>query len=347
MAFSANQLMIVSDNDLRTVFINVLTGTIASEAVTPTNYSVGIYATMLPALVWGGASPRFPGVSGDHLVIVDGSLTPIASLDVYPISTFVNNHTYPVASDFSHTFYMGHSGFGVINPPVTNVPASIRSISDAGVVGGTTWTLPHITLNGLAVNRAGTRAYYAEDSQSAYGTNPTKSPVHVFDISGAGSALPDLVAGGGPGIVGIVMQILPGTGDLLIAVQPDRAVDSWEVRRISVTTGATLTTYPVGAMNGIDVGIAVDLTNQVTFWTWTTPDPSLTTCTFTQFEVSSGLILRQLVMPMATAPNQAGKVPAGTFAGFFAQTVAPPPSIPPSPPATGVGCVLADPAAIV
>ena len=230
-------------------------------------------AMLLPSKTWGAFVGNFSIGQSDKLRIVDQYFNRTAdAVDVFPIADFDNNHAYYLSSNWADTFYVGKSGFSPLDPEINNVFAAIRQVSSAGVVGGTTWTLPHVTMAGFAVNLAGTVAYYIEDSESLYGTRPNLSPIHRFDLVN-NVALSDLVVGAeGPAAWGTGIWVHPTTGHLFLTYQADRDVEAWTLRRYHPTTGVLLGEYTIPSdvdnAQNIDPLVGLDISNPNRVWTW-------------------------------------------------------------------------------
>ena len=95
------------------------------------------------------------------------------------------------------------------------------------------------------------------------------------------------------------LLVLPGTNSLILIVQPDHTIDAYEGRRYDLTTGALLTTYPLGAGvdNGSQARLMLDLGLLTSFWVRTFPTEDGSTSTNWHFDIASGATIAPTPYP--------------------------------------------------
>lgn len=293
---------------------------------------------------------------GTHLI---GSLKPASSTLLDKVQIFDANFTSigtpapfssvnwdvfsPMASDFASTFYVSHVQF------VTN-PAQVTTVSKAGVIGATTWTLDTIRMSSMGVSFDNTILYYGDSTNGG--------PIRRWDLVG-NAALGVLVdQGANIGKWGDDLILVPGTSSFIILYQPDVGTQDFEVRRYT-TDGVLLSSYALvfDANSASPTRLSLDLGNLTTaFWVRTFQDPSGDTSTFNKIRFSDGSVLKTFTIPTSSVtPGQApGSCPFFAWSAADSTPVSPPivippPSFPPviggpiPPPAGSSGDVVADP----
>lgn len=198
-----------------------------------------------------------------------------------------------IKSDRTGTFY--------VITKLNNIdPQTVHTISKAGVVGGTTWTLPADSANAkvFAVTRDGATLYY--------GTGATNTAIHAYDLNGS-APLADLHAG-------FANEHLAGTGDgyvdeagNILFAYADVAHPGGQVRRFDAA-GTVLDTYNLAHTNfaifdhfclGIGTGLAQD------FWAWA-------------FYAASNHLsaVQQVILDDASVPTFLDAIPVGHTSGL-------------------------------
>ncbi len=126
-------------------------------------------------------------------------------------------------------------------------PATLGSLSSAGVVSGTTWTLPADSTNceAMAVNDAATIVYYAE-------TVGGHCKIHRYDLIGL-APLADLIDFGATTSAGRDLFVLP-SGNLLI---PYRTGSTTFSAAIVTPAGSVSRTDAIGTNSGSDARFAL------------------------------------------------------------------------------------------
>jgi hypothetical protein len=185
----------------------------------------------------------------------------------------------PVSCDQNGTFYVARA------PNVFRAfPTTIGTITTAGVVGGTTWTLPADgdNLSSMAVARDGSILYYGQPQAFS------NSAIHRYDLVND-VPLSDLTASAGFGTaVGRDMKIL-ADGTLLVVFCNDIFTSNWVVKRYD-TSGTLLNTYTFAASPGSSPRIAIAPDDPDSFWLMSFVDAE--TSRFTRFDVTTAAVIR-------------------------------------------------------
>ncbi len=212
-----------------------------------------------------------------NFYVYDANLALLATIPAQANQSSIS----PVRGDAAHTYY------------VPQLDRTLITISDTGVVGGTTWTLPansdHMTCG--APNRGGTKYYYGS-------TNENPAVCHVYDL-GAHAALPDLfLDGAGTTQVGRDILIL-ATGDLLIVIEDSRGPNVWHVR-LYHTDGTLVRSDLVHSPTSTAPRIALGLDDPQSYWVMEFPTDLVDVSRFRQIRVSDGASLTTFDMQNST-----------------------------------------------
>lgn len=160
--------------------------------------------------------------------------------------------------------------------------ATVRTISDAGVIGGTTWVLGtnSRSLKGLATNPAATVAYYYQAANSA---------VHRWDLA-LDIAMADLVAdvaGYGSQKDGICVL---ADGTILVSYIDQSNPRNDEVRAYD-DAGTLLNTHTLPTGSSLD-RCATATDDPTSFWVWSFPNSS--TARFERLRTTDFVVLETL-----------------------------------------------------
>lgn len=235
--------------------------------------------------------------------------------------------THGITSDYASTFYVTLAG----------VPATMKTVTPSGTVGGTVYTLGHGGISGSAVSPNGGILYYGEDVVGA--------PIHRWNITG-NVAMSDLIPSTGIRQIADNMICLPlgaRAGDVMIAVTENIATDIWKIERWT-SAGVLAQTYPLPTTSDADgtetIQLSVDLRYPNTFWVRTFPTSDGNTTVMTMYSLN-GTILQQFTtvtnpadpntvapscpsigwsQPLTPAPPEGPfipDVPAETFVGIY------------------------------
>lgn len=197
----------------------------------------------------------------------------------------------PVATDGTLFYVVGRTGAA---------GSVVHTINQAGVVGGTSWTLPDPSSRNIAsmgVNTAATLLYWTEN---AGGTG-----LHVFDLIG-NTALSDLVAGVSLRSWGNDI-VFDAAGNLVVII--DTAPNTsppvpWVARRYS-PAGTLLNTYALGssvasnaprmamALDGLSIWVNIEIS----------PAPTFGTFQITNYRLSDGVVLHQWTVVKKESDN--------------------------------------------
>ena len=209
------------------------------------DYPAGEHADTVPT----GEICCVNGEAGTEVAVLSGQLVEIGTEDVSP------RLIRGIKSDKDATFYVMHENAGLSDE------IQVFTIDTAGVVGGTTWTLPadSIGANHFAVNRAGTILYY--------GSTINNAPIHAYDLTND-LPLSDLTAsvgeklwGGGDGFVGVDGTIYFGyTANSGTGATP-------KVRRFN-TNGTVNTTYTIASGDLVFMNHFAPDPDDTHFWVW-------------------------------------------------------------------------------
>lgn len=229
--------------------------------------------------------PILSGELGDttvQAILVDDPSN-AAVVNLYDMTTFAllsaitlpssggETGTGAIRSNNGTNFYVGRKKTG---------GAIVRKISDAGVVSGTTWTLPanSTPLWTMALDTDETVLYYVK-------TAGTPQAVRAYDLVN-NIALPDLVPAQTPFNVTQDMIVLKD-GTVLIGYHES---GDYQVRRYAAT-GTLLNTYDFGDVFAAGT-LAYRMTrapdDPVSFWVWTVPPAPPIVATYTRVKVSDG-----------------------------------------------------------
>jgi hypothetical protein len=242
-----------------------------------------------------------------------GITTHITSIPIYNPSLSLRGTAVPftpssawsvrqgMTSDYVSTFYAS----------VPNgVNTDVRSFSDTGVTGGTTW---HIT-NGapliLCLSEDGSTFFYSTYNLGA-------QAISKWNL-GSDTAGGTLIAGVAGTDWGQDMLRLPGTNQFIIIAQTAGPV--FTVRRYD-ESGTLLKSYVLTGITheASPTRLAIDLASSSVFWARTFNDITSATTKFWQFDVASGALLDSFTIP--TDSGSPSEVPFSC--PFFAWSGAP------------------------
>jgi len=270
-------------------------------------FPAGETACMLPS----GMSLWEDGSDLEHLYLYDATLTLLAS------PAWSRDSDAPaISSNGADTFYVADS---------RSLGAQIRTVSDAGVMGPTTWTVPEHNVYALSISPDETIAYYRT---AALGDGPLQryNLTTSTPMSDLAAAIPGARAAG---------ELLTlGDGTTLVGYR----VTGTDYVTHYAADGSTLQTI---AMPGADMQInrLTLALNAASFWVWlwgTGPNSGIDT--FVQIRVSDGVTLETVTSPqyasgVFTGPITSLDVPFGhPLSCPFVPP--PPPGLPPYGPPT-------------
>lgn len=184
--------------------------------------------------------------------------------------------------------------------------ATVYFISDAGVVSGTTYSLPANSRNirNMTPNLAGTVLYY-----SALGDNV----IYAYDLPGA-AALPNLVAAAAGFISGKDGVTLDDNTYLFMYKDTTTSPRDDRIRRYN-SAGVLQNTYSVPTSENLD-RINVDIDNDY-FWYWTfATSGSDTVCRLRKILVADGSVAVTFDVPMFSAGINQGEVASDDMSRF-------------------------------
>jgi hypothetical protein len=279
--------------------------------------------TTVAAQDWGGVLPGIGMALGQES---PGS----AHVFLYDLS-FTLAHTVTLAStmqgltsDYVNTYYCTLNNGG-------SAP-TVKSVTSAGTIGGTTWTITNVAVSGTAVSPGAGILYFGDASNGA---------IHRWNLS-TNLVMTDLVGGTSSRFIADNMICLPlgdRAGDILMPAQTNKATDVWQIERYTAA-GALAQSYPLPTTSDADgnetIQIAVDLQYPNTFWvrTFTTSDGNTTVVT--QYSLN-GTQLQQFTLLTTSDPNTVA--PCCPIFGWSQVLVPPPPGPPfnpqPLPPVVG------------
>ncbi len=304
--FASGQICVPSDTIPTRGVLIALPSNVVTAAFTATSNN------------WGGVIPAssqfgFHGAGADtNAYIYDFSFNLLHTVAALPGTVML--------SDYASKYYLFHNGS----------PATIKTISTAGVVGGTTFSLTGTTgVASAAVNNAGTIAYFAESA--------TAGAIKRWDLSGNAS-LGTLVPGRAGSAWGISAICLPNgdrAGDILFPVTLDEGdigsgTSAWQIERYT-PSGQLVQVYPLptpSAATGNVIILSVDLTYPNTFWVRTFPDAVSTT--FMMFSLNGNLVLPAFTL-LSDETNPAAVPVSCPMFGFSEVLTPAPPSGPFAP----------------
>lgn len=202
----------------------------------------------------------------------------------------------PITNDRDETFYFAQVDDNVVNDTV------LTTITKAGVVGGTTWTLP----DSLGT---GTIALSVDKSIVYYGRQGSfTARILAYNIN-TSTALPNLFTGTPEVRLGRDMYVL-GDDTILALFRPAVAFpDTCEIRRYD-PSGVLLQTYPIGdSVTGIassPARFAVD-PDELSLWVMSFV-PTQTVSLFQNIRLSDGALLSSFSLPNTKLGDALGRV---------------------------------------
>ena len=236
-----------------------------------------------------------------------GSGTHITSIPIYNPSLSVRGTAIPftpsgfwqkrcgVTSDDVSTFYASSND--------ATFTALVRSFSDTGTTGGTTWHLDSGGGGGpvsLALSEDGSQFFYAKYASDA-------APIKKWNL-GSDTTGGTLVAGVAGTSFGQDLLRLPGTNHLIVIATTAGPV--FTVRKYDGTSGTLLMSY---ALTGVTheaspQRLSIDLGSDGSFWVRTFNDISSATTKFWQFNSSTGSLTASFTINTSSNVGS-GKVP--------------------------------------
>jgi hypothetical protein len=246
-----------------------------------------------------------PGVDVASISVFDPDDTLVAAIPVAPLTPVA----WPEWHEFSPIRSNGLDTFYVLGLPRINTELPILyTVSDGGVLGGTTWTLP-ASANGGACAMAPAR----DDSKIYFGlrfSGKTRSNgIGRFSLSGAGSELTELI----PTSAGLVIGrdlLVTAAGHVLVPATPI-AESAWSIGRYQ-DDGTLLSTYALfpgeDPIFSDEIELAYDPSDDTVFWTRTYPSDYESR--WTQYRLSDGAQLVTFKVPtIASAGEGATLIP--------------------------------------
>lgn len=175
--------------------------------------------------------------------VLQATVTPIASL---------LTRSFVRLSPTLQTFYVGTGNSGGAG--------KITTVSSAGVLGGTTWTLPATGMTALAPNNDGSIVYVSGQTASV------NTPVKRWLTGTSAFSVTDLIAGQGANTS--VQDILVLADDTVVVAWRHSGTSALTVKHLD-TAGATLNTYTTTS-NSNGARLAYDNADYGTLiWLWT------------------------------------------------------------------------------
>lgn len=225
-----------------------------------------------------------------------------------------------ISADQVDTFYIGKR-------LAATSPVIISTISELGIAGGVTWTLPGDNLYAMSVSIAGQVLYWATDEEEA--------TVQRYDLLGD-APLTDLAVG----VAGFtIQQILVLFDDSILVSYVNSADHTTDFIRHYSIPGATLIDYAMSiyAETGL-TQMARDGEGAITFWAWK-ETPGILSSTFTRIRITDGVVLDSLPIQNyidGVGPDGAAQYfgPASGVLMIVPQMIIPPTPPPPIPPTT-------------
>jgi hypothetical protein len=230
----------------------------------------------------------------------------------------------PISSNRLDTFYVCAGGSGA-------TMAKVNTITNGGVVGGTSWTLGHASVATMAVNLAETRLYYATE---------TGGTVHAWNLA-TDSAAADLATHSGSNWRAYSVIVLDDESIVVLWGQVLSPFNAEAIRYDSA--GATLSTCSFGVNRPKLLAHGAD--DPTSYWVWLS---SNFTGTFANVRASDGVVLTTFDVPLqsgqvyarsdyASTTSAEWFVPSSTcpFLLWFAEQAPLPPLTPggtPTPP---------------
>jgi len=249
----------------------------------------------IPASDFGDTLPNgvMAFINGDSPYVVSLYEPTTLDLIVAQAGLTLGGNFNQIRSNGSDTFYVGKSTSGA--------DAIISTISDAGVVGGTTWTLP-------ANSRSLRAMTVAKDDSILYYGNTATSIVRQYDLVGS-APLADLVAA----VAGYTLKkdmLVMTDGTLLVAY--DGAVD--RVLHYSAA-GALLHTYLFTGYSLDRIALALD--DPLSFWAWSfVTSGGNTVSRFDNILIADGSVITTFDVPLFANGIAFGEAVADSMSRF-------------------------------
>jgi hypothetical protein len=229
------------------------------------------YGEILPSGIIG----LYDGDNTNAFVVYAADYSLIASVTIGAPMSLTNA---AISSDRSHTFYAAYCN--------GSAAAVVSTISDAGVVGGTTWTLPNTSksLMAAAPNAAGTILYYTSLTTGGGGTG---SVVYRYDLVNS-IAISNLVA---------ALTNYNSVKDLLvldddtILVGYHSATNGQQEKIVHYdTSGGVLNTYTFGLRSAVSLNRFNRAGSDETLIAWIQNNPASQPVTFYYVTVADGTV---------------------------------------------------------
>jgi hypothetical protein len=253
-------------------YIDTITGLITSQIVFPSGEQ-GSWIPSARKMIFGAMGSALLTDKITEIQLLDDTLTSYFT----DTSLVIPNHSEfaPFTNNRAHRFY-------VVQCPTSGSPATVKTIDDAGVIGGTTWTLPldsaHVP-QGASVNLLETILYYG--SRAGF-----QAKIHRWNLL-TDTALSDFYTGILGEILGADIYTL---ADDSIIFSIRTSGNTWEARHYS-STGVLLQTYALGiSFNGSLSPPRICLEDdELTLWAMTFPVSDMLTSRFIPFNVATGV----------------------------------------------------------
>lgn len=239
-------------------------------------YPAGELAATLPTgerCVQNGALIDAVAFLNAALVVTD-TWDPPAGASIYAI---LSNR-----SDTFYVFYLYLAG-GYLQ--------ALSAVGVPGVLHGPMEEMDELFIN-MAVNDAGTRLYGLRQGTNVYGrAYDLENDVYLGEVGQIG--VDEQANGEGDGFVA------PSDGSFAVAISAAMA-GTVEIRRINMTTGGTVTAYPVTVPMGGTLHHFELWTDGLSFWTWVV-NAADDEGTFTQVRLSDGMELESFTVPQTVS----------------------------------------------
>jgi len=260
-------------------FAVVVTGTptppppMGDSSILITDFVVTTAAVLgLPSGAWSGTLELEPSDFGVILpnqifaIFDDGTKETVlyqapAGTELFRVGPF-GSTLANINSDRAHTFYVGTT--------VGSSVATIHTVSDAGIVGGTVWTLPNTSksLLGMAPDRANTILYYGSLTTGGGGT---RSVVYRYDLVNS-IAMTNLVAAlTNYNTTKDIFVLNDGT----ILVGYHSTIFGQQEKIVRYNTDGTMNqTYLIGLRDDYSLNRFAPNTDESTIWVWIQNGPN-------------------------------------------------------------------------
>jgi len=259
------------DGDMPIIALDAATGAVLGFPVVAFPPG-GDFADILPSSgrsIWPFGSNVFR--------IYDSAFALVA--EVSGFSGFGPGQAKPISTNRDATFYVCAGGSGA-------TMAKVQTVSNAGVIGGTTWTLGHASVISIAPSLDEATLYYTVELTNA---------VYAWNL-GTNAALPTFATHSGSNWRAVQVIVLADTSVLVLWAQ---FASPFEVEVIRYNAaGVVQNTFTFGATTPKLIAHGPD--DPTSFWIWTVDN---WTATFERVRVSDGVALASF-----TTALQSGQV---------------------------------------